>query len=244
MTYHEIIYSGFFGKYLYTAESISENAFLYYGLYIGALVLCAVAAYFMGCLNFGIILSKRKYHEDIRTKGSGNAGATNMLRTYGTKMAAATFLGDLLKSALSVAAGICVLGGIGGYAAALACMIGHAFPCIYGFKGGKGVAVTAGAILVLDWRLFLILITVFVLIVWWTRFISLGSVTAFFLFPLLLSNMNGGRMPSLVVLFALMMSALGIYLHRANIKRIYNGNESKVSFKSKKKDEDDGSDDK
>ncbi len=235
MNYYEIMYSGFFGKYLYGTESISSNAALYYGLYIAVFVLIAVGAYFMGCINFGIIISKKKYGEDIRTKGSGNAGATNMLRTYGTKMAAATFIGDLLKSSLSVAAGILILGGIGGYAAALACMIGHAFPCIYGFKGGKGVAATAGAILVLDWRLFLILVTVFILVVWWTKFISLGSVTVFFLFPLLLSHMNGGRMPSLVVVFALMIAVLGIYLHRSNIKRIYSGTENKVSFKSKKK---------
>lgn len=245
MTYYEILYSGFLGKYLYETESISAAAPLYYGLYIGAVILIAVGAYFMGCLNFGIILSKNKYHEDIRTKGSGNAGATNMLRTYGMGIAAATFVGDALKAVVSVLAGILVLGGIGGYTAALFCMIGHAFPVIYGFKGGKGVAVTAGAILMLDWRLFLILITVFVLIVWWTKYISLGSVTAFFLFPLLLSRMNSGRMPSLVVLLAFMMAALGIYLHRSNIKRIYNGTESKVSFKSKskKRDDDNGSDD-
>lgn len=237
MTYYEILYSGFFGRYLYGTESIAASAPLYYGLYIGAIVLIAVGAYFLGCLNFGIILSKNKFHEDIRTKGSGNAGATNMLRTYGIGVAVATFVGDAMKAVVSVLVGILILGGIGGYTAALACMIGHAFPVIYGFKGGKGVAVTAGAILMLDWRLFLILFTVFVLIVLWTRFISLGSVTVFFLFPLLLSRMNGGRMPSIVVLLAFMMSALGVYLHRSNIKRIYSGTESKVSFKSKKKDD-------
>lgn len=236
MKYYEILFSGIFGKYLYNTEAIAASAPAYYGLYFGALVLIAVGAYFMGCINFGIILSKKKYHEDIRSKGSGNAGATNMLRTYGIKVAAATFVGDALKAVLSVLAGILILGGIGGYTAALACMIGHAFPCIYGFKGGKGVAVTAGAILMLDWRLFLILITVFVLVVWWTRFISLGSVTVFFMFPLLLSAFNNGRVPSLTVLIAFMMAAFGIFLHRENIKRIYNGTENKVSFKSKKKD--------
>lgn len=232
--YYEIMFSGFFGRYLYETESIRSTASAYYGLYIAALVLIAVGAYFMGCINFGIILSKKKYHEDIRTKGSGNAGATNMLRTYGTKMAAMTFVGDAMKAVVSVAAGMLVLGGIGGYTAALACMIGHAYPCIYGFKGGKGVAVSAGAVLVLDWRIFLILIVMFALIVWWTRFISLGSVTVFFAFPLILSALNGGRVPSLCVLIAFLIAALGIYFHRENLKRIYNGTENKVSFKSKK----------
>ncbi len=243
MNYYEILFSGFFGRYLYNTESIRASAAMYYGLYIAALVLIAVAAYFMGCINFGIILSKKKYNEDIRTKGSGNAGATNMLRTYGTGMAAVTFIGDALKAVISVAAGLAVLGGIGGYIAALSCMMGHAFPVIYGFKGGKGVAVTAGALLMLDWKMFIILFAVFVLVVLFTKFISLGSVTVFFMFPLLLAQLNRGRMPSLVVLIAVMMSALGIYLHRGNIKRIYSGNESKVSFKSKKRDNDNGVDD-
>ncbi|MBQ7828394.1 MAG: glycerol-3-phosphate 1-O-acyltransferase PlsY [Clostridia bacterium] len=237
--YYEILYSGIFGKFLYGNEAIAASAPAYYGLYLGALVLIAVGAYFLGCLNFGIILSKNKFHEDIRTKGSGNAGATNMLRTYGLKVAAVTFIGDAMKAVVSVAVGMLVLGGIGGYTAALACMIGHAYPCIYGFKGGKGVAVTAGSILMLDWRLFLILVVMFALIVWWTRFISLGSVTVFFAFPLLLSALNGGRVPSLCIMLALLMSALGIYFHRSNIKRIYNGTENKVSFKSKKKDSED-----
>lgn len=240
MTYYEIIYSGFAGRFLYNTSSIADNAAVYYAVFLALMLVCAVAAYFIGCLNFGIIISNGKYHEDIRTKGSGNAGATNMLRTYGTKTALFTFIGDFLKAAIATALGICVLGGIGGYTAAFACMLGHAFPCFYGFKGGKGVAVSAGAVFILDWRLFLILIAVFALIVWWTRFISLGSVTVFFLFPLLLSRMNEGRMPSIVVLPAFMMAALGIYLHRANIKRIYNGTESKVSFKKKKNEDEDG----
>lgn len=241
MNIDELIYKGFVGKFL---EIPTESAVLFYGLIIGVPLLCAIIGYFLGCLNFGIIISKLRYHEDIRSKGSGNAGATNMLRTYGTGIAAATFLGDFLKAVVAASIGILAFGGIGGFIAAFACMVGHAFPCFYGFKGGKGVAVSAGAVLVLDWRIFLILIATFVLIVWWTKFISLGSVTAFFLFPLLMAHMGVGRMPSITVLFAFMMAALGIYLHRENIKRIYRGTENKVSFKSKKDKEDaDGGDD-
>ncbi len=242
MTYAEVLHKGFVGIYL--GNNTFSSAILYYALYFGVPVLCAIIAYFIGCLNFGIILSKKKYNEDIRTKGSGNAGATNMLRTYGKGMAAATFIGDFLKGAVAAAVGVVAFGGIGGFVAAFAAMVGHAFPCFYGFKGGKGVAVSAGAIAVLDWRVFLILIAVFVLIVWFTKFISLGSVTAFFLLPLLLYHMSvgNGRIPAFSIIFAFLMMGLGIYLHRANIKRISEGCESKVSFKSKKAETDDSDD--
>lgn len=235
--FDELLHKGFVGMYL--GDNAISTAIVYYGLYFGVPVLCAVIAYFLGCINFGIILSRKKYNEDIRTKGSGNAGATNMLRTYGKGMAAATFIGDFLKGAVAAAIGIAAFGGIGGFIAAFGAMVGHAFPCFYGFKGGKGVAVSAGAILVIDWRVFLFLIAVFVLIVWFTKFISLGSVTAFFLLPLLVFHMsvNSGRIPAFAIIFAFCMMGLGIYLHRSNIKRIAEGCESKVSFKSKKNEE-------
>jgi len=250
----KIIYFGYFGKWLFEKDSASpiSNFWLIYG---GVILGIALVSYFFGCLNFGIILSKLMYHEDIRTKGSGNAGATNMLRTYGKKMAIATFLGDFLKAAVSVNLGIALMGGLGGFVAAFFCMVGHAFPCFYGFKGGKGVAVAAASVLFLDWRVFLILFAVFVGIVAITKYISLGSVTCLFFFPILFENMNkyvvlndAGQkmamyhMPPLTVLVAAMMAFLVIYLHRSNIKRIWNKTESKVSFKSKKKEEgeDDG----
>lgn len=246
MKLDEIIYWGILGSFYQVTESIRTSPAMYYGLYIATVILIAVGAYFMGCINFGIILSKKKFGEDIRTKGSGNAGATNMLRTYGKKVAVATLLGDALKSVVSVGIGILIFGGIGGGAAALACMIGHAYPCFYGFKGGKGVAVSAGAILVLDWRVFLILLAMFVIIVALSRYISLGSVTVFLAFPMFVSKLNvvketvngevvaGLRMPSIVVLFAFLMAAMGIFLHRENLKRLLSGTENKFSLKSKK----------
>ncbi len=240
----KIYYAGFFGDRLHLPA------------FLAVLAGCAVVAYLLGCLNFGIIISKYKYHEDIRTKGSGNAGSTNMLRTYGRGTAALTFVGDFMKSVVSVCLGLALLGGIGGFTAALFCMLGHAFPCFYGFKGGKGVAVAAAAILCLDWRVFLMLLACFVLLVWWTKYISLGSVTCMFLFPLLFRRMNvlgstpeAGviyRMPPIVTIIALLMMILVVWLHRGNLRRIYKGEESQVSFKSKKKEEepaDEGEDD-
>ena len=239
MSYRELIYKGFVGKFL---EGGTSSAFVYYGTIVAVIAACVIIPYLLGCINFSIVISKKKYHQDIRSFGSGNAGATNMQRTYGTGAAALTFLGDFAKAAVSVIFGICLFGGIGGYLAALFCMIGHAFPCFYGFKGGMGVAVSAGAILFLDWRIFLILFPCFVAIVALSKYISLGSVTCMFLFPLLDSRMVTGRMPAPVVLIAMLMAALVIYLHRGNIKRIYSGTESKISFSKKKNKPADGDD--
>lgn len=239
MSLRDIIYIGILGRAVVPPEGESVSPLLFYGVFFGVPVLIAIAAYFLGCINFGIILSKKKFGEDIRTKGSGNAGATNMLRTYGKKVAAATFLGDALKAVVSVALGMLLMGGIGGSVAALACMIGHAYPCFYGFKGGKGVAVTAGAVLMLDWRVFLILLGVFVIMVLLSKYISLGSITAFLMFPVLLSKLSAGiRMPNQVVIVAFMISALGIFLHRENLKRLFRGTENKFSLKSKKAEAD------
>lgn len=246
MKLKDIIYLGILGKAVVPAEGESVAPLIFYGIFFGVPILIAIFAYFMGCINFGIILSKKKYGEDIRTKGSGNAGATNMLRTYGTGMAAVTFLGDALKAVVSVGLGILIFGGIGGSVAALACMIGHAYPCFYGFKGGKGVAVTAGAVLMLDWRIFLILLVLFVVMVLISKYISLGSITAFLAFPMLMSKLNvskeivngemvaGLRMPPIVVLIAFIIAALGIFLHRENLKRLLSGTENKFSLKPKK----------
>ena len=132
MSYRELIYKGFVGKFL---EGGTSSAFVYYGTIVAVIAACVIIPYLLGCINFSIVISKKKYHQDIRSFGSGNAGATNMQRTYGTGAAALTFLGDFAKAAVSVIFGICLFGGIGGYLAALFCMIGHAFPCFYGFKG-------------------------------------------------------------------------------------------------------------
>ncbi|MBE6708623.1 MAG: glycerol-3-phosphate 1-O-acyltransferase PlsY [Ruminococcaceae bacterium] len=242
MTFFKMRYFGLLGDFFFRTDSIRLSGAKFYGFCALAVLGVAIIAYFLGCINFGIILSRKKYNEDIRTKGSGNAGATNMLRTYGKGMAALTFLGDFLKGAVAAIVGILTLGLAGGFAAAFAAMVGHAFPCFYGFKGGKGVAVSAGAILAIDWRVFVILIVVFVLMVCFTKFVSLGSVTAFFLFPLLVYHMTVQPIAiftSLYTLFSLMMMGLGIYLHRSNLKRISQGCESKVSFKSKKSEAED-----
>ena len=125
--------------------------------HILAIILCAAIAYFLGSLNFAIIISKYKFHDDIRNYGSGNGGLTNMMRTYGKKAAAFTLLGDVMKAVVSVLLGMLIAGESGAYLAGFFCVFGHSFPIYYGFKGGKGVLTTAAMVLCLDPLVFLIL---------------------------------------------------------------------------------------
>ncbi len=208
-----------------------------------AVLLCIVGgaiAYFLGSLNFAVIISKLKFHEDIRKYGSGNAGMTNMLRTYGKSAAAFTLLGDAAKAAISVLIGTMLCGEAGAYIAGLCCTLGHSFPIYYGFKGGKGVVVTATVILCLDWLAFVVLFAIFVLIVASTKFLSLGSIMGMLLYPMMLNRlypythggMSEGAAPAII---SVLNTVLVIWLHRENIKRLWNGTENKFSLKKKDK---------
>lgn len=204
-----------------------------YVLLIACALACVIVPYLLGSINFGIIVSKVLYREDIRTYGSGNAGATNMLRTYGKASAAITFIGDVLKCVLSVALGRVIFGLTGGYVALFCCIVGHAFPVFYKFRGGKGVAAAAGGVAAMyaftpRWYVILIELAVFVIVVAFTRYISLGSVTAMFVYPLLMSRLELGW--RINILLAFMIAAFIVWLHRGNIRRIYQGKESKLSF--------------
>ncbi len=205
--------------------------------WIAGYVVCAVAGYFLGCLNFGIIISRHMYHEDVRSFGSGNAGTTNMMRTYGKKASILTFLGDGLKAVVAVLVGFLLSGYSGGFVAALFCVIGHAFPCFYGFKGGKGVATTAFAVLVLNWKTFLVLIILFIIIVAFTKYISLGSVMCLAIYPFLLFRLSGNALDPISLVSAILTSAVIIFLHRENINRLWHGQENKFSFKKSRKPE-------
>lgn len=231
----ETLYKGFLGMFL---ESTGvSSAVLFYTLIIGSFVVCAAIAYFIGSVNFGIVVSGKFYKDDVRNYGSGNAGATNMLRTYGKRAAAITLIGDLLKGFISVMIARLVFGVICGYVAGLVCILGHVFPIYYKFKGGKGVATTAGVVLALDWRIFLVLIAIFAIIVLGTKFVSLGSIIVAMLLPILVNRMGGALTPPICVLISFIMAAVVVILHRANIKRLLEGKESKISFKSKKNKE-------
>ncbi len=214
----------------YIADCASRGAFgaVFWVVTVFSVLALLVVPYFLGSINFGIIISKLFHGEDIREYGSGNAGMTNMLRTYGKRDAAITLIGDALKAVVAVILGRILFGISGGYVAGLTCILGHAFPCYYKFKGGKGVVVTAATIAVIDWRIFLVLLGIFILVVAFSKYISLGSVCGMLVFPLLVQVWDRGL--SINVLLSCLISALVIFLHRGNIKRIYNGTESKLSL--------------
>lgn len=205
-------------------------------LIIGVLVSIA-AAYLLGSVNFAIIISSRQYNEDIRTFGSKNAGMTNMMRTYGKKAAAMTLVGDALKAIVASTIGRLLLGELGAYVAALFCVVGHMFPIFYGFRGGKGVVTIAAAILMCDPLVFVILFTIFVVILLGTKFLSLGSIMCMLLYPIVLDRITQllwGH-PNEYQLFAVSMAILVIAKHHENISRLLRGEERKFSFKKSKK---------
>lgn len=209
-------------------------------MFAAGILLTLLVGYVLGSLNFALILSGKLYKDDIRKYGSKNAGTTNMMRTYGNKAAGLTILGDALKAVVAVFVGSFLMGVMhGGYAAALGCMLGHVFPVFFGFKGGKGVATAAAAILVLNPFAFLVVIGVFLLFVICTRYISLGSVMAAAVFPLITFYTNFGGKAILpgsgfAFLCSFIMAILVIVKHHANLSRLAHGKESKFSFKKSK----------
>lgn len=205
-------------------------------VYLGMIFAVAAAAYLLGSINTAVITSKLMYGEDIRTKGSGNAGMTNMMRSYGIVPALLTLLGDMLKTLFGMFFGTCVLGLNGAYIAGLFCVLGHIFPIYYRFKGGKGVAATVMVVLYLDLKVFVLFILLFVGIVWVTKYLSLASVMCELFMPLLLyraDNVVTDRWLRLIIMLILGLTV--VYMHRSNIKRIMDGNENKFSFKKTKK---------
>lgn len=231
----EFIMLGLVGKYMHLWNEPTRIA-----VYALASVAVIAVAYLLGSLNFAIIISAKQYKQDIRNYGSNNAGMTNMMRTYGRKAAAFTLIGDALKAVVSCALGYVVLGQFGAYMAGLFCIVGHIFPVYYKFKGGKGVVTAGITILMCNPIVFLIVITIFLLIVLFTRYISLGSVMALLLYPLILDRVDRlipvwgvyeNAEGSIGVIFAILMAVLIIFKHKDNIKRLLNGTESKFSFK-------------
>lgn len=214
-------------------------------------VLIGVVSYLLGSLNFSIILSEVVKKKDIRKSGSGNAGATNMMRTYGIKAAVGTMLGDIFKVAIGILVAFAILGVPMKYIftnpadaaeiqrvmlykefAGLFCVLGHIFPLYFKFKGGKGVAACTGMVIIVDWRIALILFVIFVSVILISKWISLGSIVIAILYPVLIFVFYKNWILSLV---ALLFTAIVIIAHRENIKRLIKGEENKISLKNKKK---------
>lgn len=202
-------------------------------------VIIAIVAYLLGSVNTSIILSKLKSGKDIRSEGSGNAGATNMLRTHGKLMGAMTLVCDILKGILAVALAGLLSRAAGDHAyilryiAAVFVVLGHDFPVFFGFRGGKGVATSLGVALVLDWRVGLIVLAGALLIMVLTRYVSLGSVAAALLYVVAtiikMVLMHSFNLFELIC--AVVLSGLLIFRHKENIKRLIAGTENKLGQK-------------
>lgn len=202
--------------------------------------LAALAAYFCGCFNGAVIVSKYILRDDIRTHGSGNAGLTNFYRTFGGPLTFVVILTDVVKAVIAVLVGellfryfvldAATVDVLAKYWAGFFCLLGHMFPCMFHFKGGKGILSGGTIAIMIDWRLALIVWGGFVLLAVLTRYVSLGSVFAAAAFPVV--TWFTFKEPVIALLGAA-IGGLIVYMHRANIKRLLNGTESKFSFHHK-----------
>jgi len=218
----------------------------------GFIILCVIAfawmiaSYFLGSINFAIVISKLRHRDDIRNHGSNNAGATNMLRTYGAKDSILTVVGDVSKAVVAVLTARFMLGINVAYYCALLCVIGHCFPVYYGFKGGKGVTVSLTSFVMLDPILGVIILLIFALLVLGTKYVSLGSVLCALLYPVLLDRYCGLLFRNGVLAFnhpsgpmiiaSILIAALVTFMHRNNIKRLMEGKETKLILGKKNKE--------
>lgn len=214
---------------------------------LAACLLTALGGYLLGSILFGVLISKVLYNDDVRSHGSGNAGMTNVLRTYGKLAAVLTTLGDVGKSVAAVRLGrllfTALLGGqtaldpvCGAYLAAIFCMIGHSRPVFFGFKGGKGVLVGAGAALATEPLVCAVLLGIFLVEFAITRIVSLGSIIIAALYPVAtLINLLAHGADAATVAFSTVcctiMAAMVIWLHRSNIERLKNGTEYRFGKK-------------
>lgn len=193
-----------------------------------ALTLCAAVGYFLGSVNTAIIISRLKYKQDIREYGSKNAGMTNILRTYGKGAALLTLLGDIGKTVIACLLGMLFLGESGGYVAGFFCVIGHILPVFYNFKGGKGVLALAATVITLNWQAALVLIVIFIVIVSFTKYVSLGSVICALLYPIVLSKFAEPNIFGTVT--SMILAIVVVFTHRKNIQRLWAGEENKIKL--------------
>ena len=210
---------------------------------MAAYIIVALVAYLIGSVSFSVIISKKMAGFDVREKGSGNAGATNMLRSVGTKAAVLTLLCDALKGVTAIIFAI-IVGAIAKNSdkallvqiAGILVVIGHTFPVFFNFKGGKGVATSLGVLLMTNWKIGLICLVFALVLMVLTRMVSMGSVGASVLFPVLVLFIHTNYTisdGSSYFVYSIILALIVAFNHRSNIQRILNGTENKISFKKK-----------
>ncbi len=204
-----------------------------------AVLIIVIFSYILGSINFAIIVSKALAKDDVREHGSGNAGMTNMLRTYGKGPAALTAIGDFLKAIVAVFLSRLFFQKLGitsidaGYISGLFVVLGHVYPLFFGFRGGKGVITTLGVMLVLNPIVFLIIVAIFVPLVFITKIVSLCSIIGAVVYPIVTFFVSRGLHQNVAfnTVFAAIYGIVIIVMHRTNIKRLLNGTESKFGSK-------------
>lgn len=213
-------------------------------------IIMGIIAYLIGSVNFSILISKKTAGFDIREKGSGNAGTTNMLRTMGKGAALITLILDILKGVVTIWISIFYsfllykLFNINLNAAFLVqiagifVILGHTFPIYFGFKGGKGVATTLGILLVTNWHIGLICLVFALVLIAITKMVSVGALAASILFPVLtiFSDQISFIKPGNYIIYSILIAIIVCFNHRTNIQRLMNGTENKISFKKKKEE--------
>ena len=204
----------------------------------------AILSYLLGSLNFGVILSNTVKKEDVRDSGSGNAGTTNMMRTYGKTLGLLTIAGDILKVMVAIWIAFKImdveelkvtLDNASDYPqvvlksfAGLFAVLGHIFPCFFKFKGGKGVATSGGMVIMIDWRIALILLVIFALTILITKYVSLGSILMAVFYPVFIGIFYKDI---ILVLIATVFTVIVVVAHRENVKRLINHTENKIGQK-------------
>ena len=204
-------------------------------------IIIAIIAYLIGSISFSVIISKKMAGFDVREKGSGNAGTTNVLRTVGKKASILTLICDVLKGVIAILiafiVGLFVKEEIDKslliQLAGLAVILGHTFPIFFKFKGGKGIATSLGVLLITNWNIGLICLVFALTLMILTRMVSLGSIVAAVLFPILIIFMphNAYLVEGNYILYSILLAVLVIFNHRANVKRLLSGTENKIDFK-------------
>ncbi len=242
----------------------ATNSPVYIVFFVLSIAAIIAAAYFLGGINFAIIISKKKFGADIRDYGSGNAGMTNMMRTFGKKAGIITFVGDIGKTVVACLLGYLLLGRLGAFVAGLFCMVGHMFPAAYKFKGGKGVACALATILMTDvgnpfmYHIPLVLVLtliIFAAVYLVSKYISLAAIMSMLIYPMILFVFENVSMSTIsgdetvmkdpavsfyaidfayYIIIALLMTTLVVFMHRANIGRLFRGKESKTYLGKKK----------
>lgn len=195
------------------------------------IIIISLISYFMGNISASFLVSKYIKGIDIRKYGSGNAGATNVFRTLGAKAGLLAFLGDALKGGFAVILGSIIAGENGQIAAGIFVVIGHNWPILLGFKGGKGIATTIGVMMSINPFIVAAIVPIGIVIIFITRYVSLASILGMGIFPI---AMLITRQPVKLVLFSFLLSAMALYRHKSNIVKLMTGTESKIGDKAKK----------